>query len=343
MMVTNIPRKSKNKNIEKSPKKNKNKDKDKEKDKNENENDNNHHIIEKNIFSFHESNNNIDILKKLPKIKNYYSLVMKNFYSYSKQNRIITKNTRGNNLLSINCNSISNYNIKNEKNEKMRSLPDIYCRTPEGKNKYIKQIEDDYEHFNKIKLEEKNKSSNNKLIYDKEIKTFMTKLLNKRFKIRNVTQSNDTKLLKIIKLNNIKLEKIKLIQKLNDDIIYYMYGKENEHENEKEKGISHEHHEKEKHKDKDKDKDNHIDELFLKWYDSYKLIIKNYAEIINKEKKVKNIINNIKNNLTMFIEKKIEEHKNSRKKDNKIKKYIDIINEKILDYDILSKVIKNIK
>ena len=336
MMVTNIPPKSKNKNIEKSLKKTKNKDKDKEKDKNEN--DNNSHTIERNVFSFHESNNNIDILKKLPKIKNYYSLVMKNFYSYSKQNRIITKNTRGNNLLSVNCNSISNYN------ENMKSLPDIYCRTPEEKNKYIMHIEDDYEQFNNIKLEEKNKTSSNKLIYDKEIKTFMTKLLNKRFKIRNVTQSNDTKLLKIIKLNNIKLEKIKMIQKLNDDIINYMYGKENDHEyeneNEKEKGISHENHEKEKHKDKNKNNNSHNDELFLKWYDSYKLIIKNNAEIIDKEKKVKNIINNIKNNLTMFIEKKIEEYKNSRKKDNKIKKYIDIINEKILDYEVLSKVVK---
>ena len=336
MMVTNIPPKSKNKNIEKSPKKNKNKEK--EKDKNENENDNNHHSIERNIFSFHESNNNIDILKKLPKIKNYYSLVMKNFYSYSKQNRIITKNTIGNNLLSINCNSISN------NNEKMRSLPDIYCRTPEEKNKYIKQIEDDYEQFNNIKLEEKNKTSSNKLIYDKEIKTFMSKLLNKRFKIRNVSHSNDTKLLKIIKLNNIKLEKIKVIQKLNDDIINYMYGKENEHD-EKEKGINHENLGKEKHKDKDKDKDNntHNDELFLKWYDSYKLIIKNSAEIIEREKKVKNVINNIKNNLTMFIEKKFEEHKNSPKKDNKFKKYIDIINEKILNYDVLSKFIKKNK
>jgi len=340
MMVTNIPPKSKNKSIEKSPKKNKNKDKnkdkEKEKDKNEIENGNNLHTIERNIFSFHESNNNIDILKRLPKIKNYYSLVMKNFYSYSKQNRIITKNTRGNNLLSINCNSISNYN------EKMRSLPDIYCRTPEEKNKYIKQIEDDYDQFNNIKLEEKNKTSNNKLIYDKEVKTFMTKLLNKRFKIKNVTQSNDTKLLKIIKLNNIKLEKIKVIQKLNEDIIKCIYSKENENENEKEKGDNHEHHEKEKHKDKDKE--THNDELFLKWYDSYKSIIKNSAEIIDKEKKVKNIINNIKNNLTMFIEKKFEEHKNSRKKDKKfIKKYIDIINEKILDYNILSKVVKNIK
>ena len=253
---------------------------------------------------------------------------MKNFYSYSKQNRIITKNTRGNNLLSINCNSISNYN------ENMRSLPDIYCRTPDEKNKYKKQIEDDYEQFNNIKLEEKNKTSSNKLIYDKEKKTFMTKLLNKRFKIRNVTQSNDTKLLQIIKLNNIKLEKIKEIQNLNDDIINYMHGKENEHENDKEKGINHDHHEKEKHKDKNNNA--HNDELFLKWYDSFKSIIKNNAEIIGKEKKVKSIINNI-------IEKIIEEHKISTKKDNKIKKYIDIINEKVLDYDVLSKVVKNIK
>ena len=149
----------------------------------------------------------IDILKKLPKIKKYRAFFMKNFYLYSKQNRVITKNQGGIRF--------------NKRNEKM--LPNINkcCKTPEQKETELKDIEEKLNKYNEAMKKENEKKENIKENYFTMIQEMNDKYIKKRKKL--VTVSNEKtriNLLKIIKENNNLISNIKEIQNFYDDIIY---------------------------------------------------------------------------------------------------------------------------
>ena len=287
MIITNIPHKiNKIKSIEKIQNKGKNKI--------EIENSNN--INNKYNFLFKNEKNDMDIKKRIPKIKKYFSFVMKNFYSYTKQNRVVTKNTRGNKLLKLKNNSL------NHMNENFKSLPNIYCKTNEEKLNEMKKIEENCDKFNNLKILENNKSQNNIFLYKEENNKFMKKYMDKRFKLENIKKENNNKLLNIIKLNNSKLDKIIEIKRLDEIIIKY----KNEIEQNKDAKLE--------------------EELLLKWYRKYKKIIGGNNEYL-KDIQIMNNIEKIKNNLVFLIEIKIKEIKKTNKKDNKLKKLTEISNE----------------
>ena len=284
MIITNIPHKE---NADKNHNKFKNKF-----EKIEIE-DNNNAFDNKFKFLFKGEKEDKDIMKKIPRIKKYYSLVMNNFYTYSKQNRVITKNTRGNNILLLKNTSITNTNYN------FKSLPNIYCKTPDEKIKEIKNIEEEYDTYNNMKLLEKDKSKNNILFYDEERDRIMKKIINSRLKLKKVKNENNMRLLNIIKLNNSKIEKIFVINKLSKNIINYL-------------------------KEREKNKGNIVnEELLLKWYENYMRILSETNEY-KKDIKIKNNLEMIKNNLSVLVELKIKEIKKADKKENKLKIFIEI-------------------
>ena len=292
MIITNIPpiiKKKSSKNISKNKFKNK---------KNEIEN-NSKSIDEQNNLIFNEQKKNYDLLKVKPKIHKYLSLVMRNFYSYSNQKRIVIKNTKRNIALNLNSNSVDNII-----NQNFKSLPNIYCKTPEEKLKEIKQIEIDYENYNYLKSLEINKTQNSKLLYEEEKNKLMKKFINRRFKLKFLKENNSSRLLSLIKLNNKQIENLFEMRKLNQNIEEYI--KENKF-----------------------NKENIIDEeLFLKWYEKYKILLNQNKETIEKNNKLKNLMETIRNNLTILLRIQIKGINNSNTKDNKL---IDISNEKILN------------
>ena len=232
-------------------------------------------------------------MKKIPRLKKYYSFVMNNFYTYSKQSRVITKNTRGNNILFLKNTSITNIN------DNFKSLPNIYCKTPDEKIKEIKNIEEEYDNYNNMKLLEKEKSKNNILLYDEERDRMMKKIINSRLKLKKVKNENNMRLLNIIKLNNSKIEKIIIINKLNKSIINYI-------------------------KEREKIKENIVnEELLLNWYENYMKILEETNEY-KSDIIIKNNIEMIKNNLSTLVELKIKELKKADKKQNKLKIFIEI-------------------
>ena len=133
-------------------------------------------------------------MKKLPKIKNYCSLVMKNFYNYSKQSRVITKNSA--------------------------SLPKIdnqYCKTQEQREQECKELEEKvdkyYEDMKKEDEDEKAKHEN----YFNQIQEMNDKLIEGRQKI--TSRNNNGNLLdEVIQKNNSSLAKGREIKDLYDDI-----------------------------------------------------------------------------------------------------------------------------
>ena len=305
MIITNILPKVNNKN--KIIEKNKNKSKIKLQ-KIEVENNNNT-IENKFNFLFKDKKDNIDIMKKIPKMKKCYSFVMKNFYSYSIQNRVIIKNTMGSNILISNQNSLDNIN------DNYKSLPNIYCKTPDERMKEIKSIEDEYNNYNNMKILERNKSNNNLLFYKEEKDRIMKKLINKRFKLKKMNKENNMKLINIIKNNNDTIEKIIEINKLNKNISSYL-------------------------KERDKIQDNEINEgLVLKWYESYMKILLEENKEYKNNNKINSNIDMIKSNLATLIGIKIKEIKKKNKKDNKLKKFIEIAK----NLDITNKSVKNSK
>ena len=160
-----------------------------------------------------------DILKKLPKIKNYRSLFMKNFYLYSKQSRVITKNK---NIIKTN---------------NSETLPNIhqFCKSPEQREKELKDIEEKYnKYYDEMKKENENIEIN-KEKYDTIVQEMNDKYLEERKKlITNLNEETGINLNKIIKENNMMINKGNEIQnfyeelkeedEINDDIIFDWYN-----------------------------------------------------------------------------------------------------------------------
>ena len=233
----------------------------------------------------------VDIMKKLPKINDYRSLFMKNFYLYSKQSRVITKN-KGN----------SNYNS----NGKCEVLPNInqFCKTSEQREQELKDIEEKYNiYYEEMKKEEENKESI-KENYNTIIQEMNDKFIEERKKL--LTASNEETSLnlnKIIKENNIMIAKGKEIEKFYEEI----------------------------------STDDELNDEILDYYNNYKILNK---EINDKEMNINNkykiMFEKIQKQLGDKIQKRIEIilKPEAKTKPDIIKKYKDIINEKIISIEL---------
>ena len=239
----------------------------------------------------------VNILKKLPRIKNYKSLFMKNFYLYSKQSRVISK-------------ARSNSNIN--ENERAETLPNInqFCKSPEQREQELKEIEEKYNiYYEEMKKNNENNEIN-KEKYSTNIQEMNDRFIEERKKL--LISSNEEiciNLNKIIKQNNIMLEKGLEIKGLYEDI------KSNVEIN---------------------------DEILFDWYNNYKII--NNAKN-NKEMNVNNryisMIEEIEKQLAEKIVKRIEIvlMPETKAKPDLIKKYKDIINQKILSFELKKETI----
>ena len=224
----------------------------------------------------------VDILKKLPKINDYRSLFMKNFYLYSKQSRVITKNKNG--------------TLPNDK-EKCESLPNInqYCKSPEQREQELKDIEEKFNlYYEEMKKEDEN-NENNKQKYTTIIQEMNDKFIEERKKL--LTSSNEEigiNLNKVIQENNNMIAKGNEIKKLYNEI---------------------------------KSDEEASDEIIFDWYNNYKILTNSNKEI-NLNKKYINIIDEIKKELSIKIQNRIEIviKPETKAKPDLIKKYKDIIN-----------------
>ena len=147
-----------------------------------------------------------DILKKLPKIKNYRSLFMKNFYLYSKQSRVITKNKNG---------------AKISSSDRCESLPNInqFCKSPEQRERELKDIEEKFNLYYEEMKKEDEKNESNKEKYDTVIQKMNDKFIEERKKL--LTASNEEisiNLNKVINDNNIMIAKGNEINRFYDEI-----------------------------------------------------------------------------------------------------------------------------
>ena len=239
----------------------------------------------------------VNILKKLPRIKNYKSLFMKNFYLYSNQSRVISK-------------AKSNSNIN--ENERAETLPNInqFCKSPEQREQELKEIEEKYN----IYYEEMKKNNENNEINKEKYSTIIQEM-NDRFieeRKKLLTSSNEEigiNLNKIIKQNNIIVEKGREIKELYDDI------KSNVEIN---------------------------DEILFDWYNNYKIInnVKNDKEM-NLNNRYISMIEEIEKQLAEKIVKRIEivVMPETKAKPDLIKKYKDIINQKIISIELKKETI----
>ena len=239
-----------------------------------------------------EKKQDIDILKKLPKIKNYRAVFMKNFYLYAKQNRIITKNNAG---------------IMSDRKEKNETLPNInqFCKTQQEREQELKDIEEKCNDYYEIIKKEEEKRESNKEKYSSLIKNMNDKHIEERKKLMTETnEENELNLNKIIEENNKLIAKGREIKKFYDEI---------------------------------KSENEINDELLFNYYNNYKTL---NSEINNKENKkyarYKSLVEEIKKVLGEKISTRIEiiAKPESKTKPDLIKKYKDIINEKIIIFEI---------
>ena len=161
------------------------------------------------------SSSNRDIFyRKLPKIKTYRSLFMKNFYAYSNQDRV----------------------IKRSKNNIKQKLPNInqYCKSKEQIEQELNDIENNYnEYYTEMqKKNEKNeeiKETYNTIIQEMnekivEVRTRMSTVENEKTKInlKKIIESNNLMLRKSNELSEF-YENIKSSEEINDDMIFDWY------------------------------------------------------------------------------------------------------------------------
>ena len=268
---------------------------------NNNKKENNNNNGDKNLIKENSIN---DISKKLPKIKKYFSFVLKNFYDYSKnENRLIK-----------NCCSINN-------------LPNIVkcCKTPEEKQKEIKTIEENFEKYNNIKTLENEKIIQGKVLYKKQMNSILKNILTHRNKTKLKIKDKEKKYKHILKINNINLEKLKNIKELLDKI--------NENENTPNDDIFVRWYENYKKFITEKDLNKKCNEILME--------IKN--KLINiLEYKITCELKKIEENNTNKKTKSKSNHKEKNKKNNKLKFYINIVNEKFLNNGKLEKLIQGV-
>ena len=240
------------------------------------------------VNSDEKKQDEINILEKLPKIKNYKSLFMKNFYQYSNQSRVITKNRSS--------------TMTSDK-EKCETLPNInqFCKSPEQREKELKDIEEKYNiYYEEMKKDDENNESKKEKYYT-IIQEMNDKFIEERKKL--LTSSNEevgNNLNKVIKQNNIMIEKGREIQNFYDEV---------------------------------KSNDEYNDETLFEWYNYFKILNneKNNKEI-NLNNKYINMIEEIEKKLAEKIEKRIEIviKPETKAKPDLIKKYKDIINQNII-------------
>ena len=172
-----------------------------------NTNSNNNLDDKKDLINMSYSKKDI-FYKKLPKIKNYRSLFMKNFYIYSNQNRVVKKN----------------------------SLPKIinYCKTNEQRTQELNDIESKFNEYYIELKKENEKNDAKKESYFSIIQEMNEKLINGRVRMSTVeNERTGINLKKIIQKNNSMLktekeisnyyEEMKKNEELNDDIIFEWY------------------------------------------------------------------------------------------------------------------------
>ena len=230
---------------------------------------------------------NDDIMTKLPKIKNYRSLFMKNFYMYSNQKRVVTKNKGG--LTS---------------NERSGSLPNIkqYCKTPEEREKELKEIEEKFNKYYEDMKKEEEKEESVKENYYTIIQEMNDKFYEARQKINTVSNEiQSVDLNKVIEQNNNMISKGREIEYLYEEL------KTDEEIN---------------------------DETFFDWYQTYKYLNEEInTKGINLTKNYKNMLEEIKKKLGEIAKNRLEivEKPETKAKPEVIKKYKDIFNENLLN------------
>lgn len=163
---------------------------------------------------------NDDIMTKLPKIKNYRSLFMKNFYMYSNQKRVVTKNKGGLGSSSERCGSLPNLNQ--------------YCKTPEEREQELKEIEEKFNKYYEDMKKEEEKEESVKEKYYTIIQEMNDKVYEARQKITNASyEIQSVDLNKVIEKNNNMIskgreieylyEELKADEEINDDIFFDWY------------------------------------------------------------------------------------------------------------------------
>ena len=192
MLVTNIP-----------PRLNTNSNKNKIDDKKTVENNINVSYSNKDIF-----------YRKLPKIKNYRSLFMKNFYVYSNQERVVKKNKKNiqGNLPNINQFCKSKEQIENELNDIEKNYNDYYSEMKKN-NEKEEEIKGTYSSI----IQEMNE----KLV---EVRTRMSTVENEktRVNLKRIIQKNNSMIRKLNEITNFK-EEIINNKEVSDDVILEWY------------------------------------------------------------------------------------------------------------------------
>ena len=170
------------------------------------------------------SNSNKDIFyRKLPKIKNYRSLFMKNFYIYSNQNRVVKKN----------------------KNNIQGNLPYInqFCKSQEQRENELNDIEKNYnEYYSEMKKnnekEEEIKGTYSSIIQEMnekliEARTRMSTVGNEktRVNLKRIIDKNNSMIKKLNEIKNFN-EEIKINKEVNDDMIFEWYKNYKAYQNE---------------------------------------------------------------------------------------------------------------
>ena len=162
------------------------------------------------------SYSNRDIFyRKLPRIKNYRSLFMKNFYVYSNQSRIVKKN----------------------KNNIQENLPFInqFCKSKEQRENELNDIENNYNEYYSEMKKNNEKYEEIKGTYSSIIQEMNEKLVEVRTRMSTVeNEKTRINLKRIIDKNNSNLKKVNEIslyfediknngKELNDEMIFGWY------------------------------------------------------------------------------------------------------------------------
>ena len=162
------------------------------------------------------SYSNRDIFyRKLPRIKNYRSLFMKNFYVYSNQSRIVRKN----------------------KNNIQENLPFInqFCKSKEQRENELNDIENNYNEYYSEMKKNNEKYEEIKGTYSSIIQEMNEKLVEVRTRMSTVeNEKTRINLKRIIDKNNSNLKKVNEIslyyeeiknngKELNDEMIFGWY------------------------------------------------------------------------------------------------------------------------
>ena len=234
--------------------------------------------VVENYMSMNNSNKDL-IYRKLPRIRNYRSLFMKNFYIYSNQDRVVKKNKK---------------NIQG-------SLPNInqFCKSKEQIENELNDIENNYNEYYSEMKKNNEKNEGIKETYSTVIQEMNEKFLEIRTRMSTVENEKTRVNLKmVIEKNNSMLKKVKEISNFYEDI------KNNEEIN---------------------------DEIIFEWYKSYKAY---QNEELNS--KCKSTLQESKKLLEDIILKELEKvsKKDSTAKPDTIKKYKEIVNEGILEFQM---------